>query len=368
MWSRTKKLRVLTVGSVPPEWGGLTDGGVAVVHAQVVTTLSSTKGSVEVAGVVATNAHSIMDGVPSQVKVLIPPKNVKDEKRWYFDVLDTLKPDCVVFFHIAHRWAIYHAESSVPMVGAIHSWNQITRSPELKSIKAKELMSHLLPRCNSLVFPSMHTAKEGMELGFKYSSSVHIAHNPLSSVFSGVLSNCDSSRNVHSVASVGALEPIKRMDYVVRGGAACGADVLIIGRGSEGSSLQILAQTLSWDHRVSFYNRIPQSQIAELLPKMGIFACPSRSESFGNVYIEALACGLPIIGFKETFSEIEDKMGMPIGTPLDGNASFEEFHTALESVLMRRWDRQDLSKRVKEIFAPESALSEYVAAIKSAVN
>lgn len=369
MWFRKKKLRVLTVGSVPPEWGGLTDGGVAVVHAQVVTALSSTKGSEEIAGVVATNAHSSTRGVPSPVKVLIPPKNAKDEKHWYFDVLDTLKPDCVVFFHIAHRWAIYHAESSVPMVGAIHSWTQVTQTEEEKSLRAKHLLSRIIPRCNSLVFPSRFTVEEGKEIGFSYFSPVHVAHNPLAEAFAGVKAVVpESARKVSSVVSVGALEPMKRMDFVVRGSKECNADAIIIGNGSERQRLEELACQLRWSDRTQFHGRVSQRRIVELLSNKRAFACPSTSESFGNVYIEALACGLPVIGFEGTFTEIEEKMGMRIGMPLAGSADFEAFCFALDKVLSEHWDRQALSTRVKEIFTPKNTLAEYVSAIQSAVN
>lgn len=369
MWFRTKNLRVLTVGSVPPEWGGLTDGGVAVVHAQVVTALLSTKCSVEIVGVVATNALSITDGAPRQSKVLAPTKNVKDEKRWYFDVLETLKPDCVVFFHIAHRWAIYHAESSVPMVGAIHSWHSVTQAEEQKSLRAKNLLSRLIPRCNSLVFPSRFTVEEGKEIGFSYFSPVHVAHNPLTEVFARNTSVLpESARKVSSVASVGSLEPRKRIDFVIRGSKECDLDAVIIGNGSERQRLEELACQLRWSNRTQFHGRVSQQRIVELLSNKGLFACPSTSESFGNVYIEALACGLPIIGFEGTFTEIEEKMGMRIGMPLAGSADFEVFCFALDRVSSEHWDRQALSTRVREIFTTENTLAEYVYAINSAVN
>lgn len=369
MWFRKKNLRVLTVGSVPPEWGGLTDGGVAVVHAQVVTGLSSTKCSVEIVGVVATNALSITDGAPSQVKVLAPTKNIKDEKSWYFDVLETLKPDCVVFFHIAHRWATYHAESSVPMVGAIHSWTQVTQTEEEKSLRAKHMLARIIPRCNALVFPSRFTVEEGKEIGFSYFSPVHVAHNPITEVFARNTSVLpESARKISSVASVGSLEPIKRMDFVIRGSKECGLDVIIIGNGSERHRLEELACQLSWSDRTQFHGRVSQLRIVELLSNKGVFACPSTSESFGNVYIEALACGLPVIGFKGTFTEIEEKMDMRIGMPLAGSADFDEFCFALDKVSSEHWDRQALSTRVREVFSSENTLAEYVFAIKSAVN
>jgi glycosyltransferase involved in cell wall biosynthesis len=366
MWFTKKKARVLTVGSIPPEWGGATDGGVAVVHAQLVSSFLRGESSVAIVGVIATNAPSITQNAPKSTKLMSPPQNIKDEKAWYFRVLDDIKPDCVVFFHIGHRWAKYHAESSVSMVGAIHSWNQITQTEEEKSLKAERLVSELLPRCDALVFPSRYTLEEGKILGFSYESPVYVAPNPLSEVF---LKECitTGSRKERSVAAVGALKPIKRMDFVVRGSQACNADALIIGDGAEEQNLKDLASQLGWSERVVFHNRLPQRQIVDLLSTMGVFACPSTSESFGNVYIEALACGLPVIGFKGTFDEIEEKMGISIGLGLDGTASFEQFQEALDSVFSQRWERSILSSRVKEVFTPENTLAEYVSAIESAI-
>ncbi len=70
---------------------------------------------------------------------------------------------------------------------------------------------------------------------------------------------------------------------------------IIIGKGEEGPRLQKLANALGVTDRVKFVGFIPYEQIPEYHSICDIFIRPSRSEGFGNAFIEAMAAGLPVI-------------------------------------------------------------------------
>lgn len=70
---------------------------------------------------------------------------------------------------------------------------------------------------------------------------------------------------------------------------------IIIGKGEEGPKLQKQARVLGVDARVKFLGFIPYAEIPEYLSVCDIFIRPSRSEGFGNSFIEAMAAGLPVI-------------------------------------------------------------------------
>jgi glycosyltransferase involved in cell wall biosynthesis len=70
---------------------------------------------------------------------------------------------------------------------------------------------------------------------------------------------------------------------------------VVIGKGEEGRKLVELADKLHVMHRVRFLGFIPQEEIPSYFSVSDIFIRPSRSEGFGNSFIEAMAARLPVI-------------------------------------------------------------------------
>ena len=77
--------------------------------------------------------------------------------------------------------------------------------------------------------------------------------------------------------------------------------VLIVGSGSEETALQQKIQRANLQSHFVFAGVVPHSQAGAYLNCMDIFVLPSRTtlawkEQFGRVIIEALACGVPVVG------------------------------------------------------------------------
>ncbi len=71
--------------------------------------------------------------------------------------------------------------------------------------------------------------------------------------------------------------------------------LIVIGKGEEGQKLQKLVDDLNLENRVKFLGFIAHEQLPDYLSVCDIFIRPSRSEGFGNSFIEAMAAGLPVI-------------------------------------------------------------------------
>lgn len=71
-----------------------------------------------------------------------------------------------------------------------------------------------------------------------------------------------------------------------------------IGPGLDRSRLHDLAQQLGVDERVQFLGRRSRRQIAETMRRCSVFALPSRCEGSGNLYLEAMSTGKPVIGYR----------------------------------------------------------------------
>lgn len=73
------------------------------------------------------------------------------------------------------------------------------------------------------------------------------------------------------------------------------AELIIGGYGDQRNNLELLAKDLGISDRVSFLGELNRDQVVEQMNNCDAFVLPSRYETFGVVYIEALACGKPII-------------------------------------------------------------------------
>jgi teichuronic acid biosynthesis glycosyltransferase TuaC len=69
----------------------------------------------------------------------------------------------------------------------------------------------------------------------------------------------------------------------------------IIGEGPDRARLQALANQLKLAQRVQFEGRKSRSEVADAMRACSVFVLASRYEGLGCVYLEAMACGKPVI-------------------------------------------------------------------------
>lgn len=79
--------------------------------------------------------------------------------------------------------------------------------------------------------------------------------------------------------------------------------LIIGGEGSQRSSLEKLAKDLNIEDKVMFKGNLSRENVALEMNSCDAFVLASNYETFGVVYIEALACGKPIIGTKNGGAE-----------------------------------------------------------------
>lgn len=71
--------------------------------------------------------------------------------------------------------------------------------------------------------------------------------------------------------------------------------VKIVGSGSEKEGLQKMIISLGLSDRVSILSEADRSEVKEYIQKSSFLILPSRYETFGNVLLEAMACGKPVV-------------------------------------------------------------------------
>ena len=110
------------------------------------------------------------------------------------------------------------------------------------------------------------------------------------------------------IVSVGRLVHRKGQDFLIRAlpqilQAVPNAHILFVGEGPYKKELMKIAQECGVRDNVTFVGRVQYSDLPRYICVGDIFAMPSRSrlaglevEGLGIVYLEASACGLPVIG------------------------------------------------------------------------
>lgn len=96
---------------------------------------------------------------------------------------------------------------------------------------------------------------------------------------------------------VGRLEPIKGVDVLLKAFAQLPphAHLRIVGDGSLRHELELQASMLGVIERVEFVGALPHTAVYEEFAKASIFCGLSRSEAFGNVFVEAQAAKCAVV-------------------------------------------------------------------------
>ncbi|HEX8580224.1 MAG TPA: glycosyltransferase [Allosphingosinicella sp.] len=96
------------------------------------------------------------------------------------------------------------------------------------------------------------------------------------------------------LVSVGALIPLKGQAIVIEAlHALPDATLILVGDGPERARLEALAAPLG--ARVRFLGNRPHGELPGLLAAADVMVLPSEREGLANVWVEALACGTPVV-------------------------------------------------------------------------
>jgi glycosyltransferase involved in cell wall biosynthesis len=141
------------------------------------------------------------------------------------------------------------------------------------------------------------------------------------------------------IGFAGRFVPEKGVDLLLNAFAALPPEMRnnsrlsLVGQGPERESLERLAQRLNISERVIFHGQLPSTQLPAYYRQIDVLVVPSRTqpnwkEQFGRVIVEALACGVPVIG--SDCGAIPDVVGVGgLIVPEDNRAALGEAMQAL---------------------------------------
>ncbi|MBZ9692122.1 glycosyltransferase [Clostridium sp. M14] len=160
--------------------------------------------------------------------------------------------------------------------------------------------------CDSLIAVGNGLKKE---LNTYVNKDIEVIHNMVDLSLFNMESDSDTEirNNKTTFFSCAFLEEGKGMELLIR----CFKEAFINehvvlkigGEGSLKSSLEELVKSIGMEKQIFFLGALSRQEVANEMKNCDIFALPSEHETFGVVYIEALACGKPVIGAKNGGAE-----------------------------------------------------------------
>lgn len=163
------------------------------------------------------------------------------------------------------------------------------------------LMRALLPKADAVIAVS-HALADDMRSVLRFDGPIHAVHNPvlLPGFPDEVVREIDwpwSDRTVPTIVFVGRLVPVKRLDLLLAAFLAvkesCAARLLIVGEGVEQDSVQDFIARHNLGDAVRLVGH--QDNPLPWIRASSVLVLPSDYEGFGNVLVEAMACGTQVI-------------------------------------------------------------------------
>ncbi len=352
------RTRVLSVGPIPPEWGGTLRGGVTRFHAALIGEWKRRpwRHRIEPVGVLIPPPQRLKRWKAKKrapVEVLMQPEDARPRRFTGLLLNERTMPDVVLVNNVAAfapaRYTRVHRQVApeIPLVGIVHAWHQVTmKRDDERAEKNRTAAQKGLDTLEAVVFGSEHCRDEGTELGFSYPERVEVIPYPLQDAYTDDFAIDGERAGVLFLASLNERKnPIALLEAIAE---MPGEPVTFAGEGDEEQRLRARADELGIADRVSFVGhqdpKVHTARMRDLVRSAKALCLPSFSESFGIVQIEALAAGTPVVGFGPTFTEIQERIGTEIGEPV-WKGTPEEVRAGLERVLDRDWDRAALRKR-----------------------
>lgn len=274
-------------------------GGIACYNRDVLTALAELGHEVRVLPRLAEPEHEplpagLVQRRPRHNKLAYAGASLAEALMW--------RPDVIFNGHL------YHGPLAVQL-------GRLVRAPVVSQLHGTEMWGTVSPahagalrNSAKVLAVSRDTRERACAIGVD-GAQVEVVHNTVNPAFS--LGDKAAARARFAGGAAEVVLTVGRLD--TRGGgykghgrvipliaemARAGRDVvyLIAGIGDDRARLEALAREHGVTDRVRFLGKVAQEDLPDLYRAADLFALPSTGEGFGIVYLEATACGTPVIG------------------------------------------------------------------------
>lgn len=226
------------------------------------------------------------------------------------------KPDLIhtnLFFGMGIEALLAAKILKVPLVGTNHT--AITEFVRYAPVKGKWLENLSLKyvnwyygKCSFISAPSKSVFDEMTKFGFK--GKHEVVSNPIDTEAFGLGEDHEKenlknkfSINDKTILFAGRFAPEKNIDVIVRAIALVkkkipDVNLAMAGHGASLEDIKKLSQELGIENNIKFQGTLSKFELADLYRASEIFAITSTSETQSMTLIQAMACGIPVIGVR----------------------------------------------------------------------
>ena len=186
----------------------------------------------------------------------------------------------------------------------------------------------------------------------------------------------DGRKVILTVSRLDSSEQYKGYDLVMENLASIAQAVpdvvyLIVGGGDDAIRIRKYAEKLGVVDRIVLAGEVPNEELPAYYNLADVFAMPSRNEGLGIVYLEALACGKPVIGGSTGGARdalLDGKLGWLVD-PDDGKALADTIKKVLRGTAgTRKTDPEVLSKAAQRHFGFDGYIDRMASLFESCID
>ncbi len=251
---------------------------------------------------------------------------IPGKKKEIFDELDKFKPDLIHWSSpsILAKYATkYSKKSGVPNITIYHSHfssyvNYLKNVPFKKALRKQvdDTFTKIYKKANLILAPTQSMKEHLIKTGLEEKKIGIWARGVNSEKFSPVhrskgLIKSWEAEDKKKILFVSRLVHYKETDTLIRLSHKLRDDAVLIitGEGPERAKMEAQCDP----DKVIFTEKLTGYQLSEVYASADIFVFPSLTDTFGNVVLEAMASGLPVIAANE---------GGPKNIVIDGETGF----------------------------------------------
>jgi glycosyltransferase involved in cell wall biosynthesis len=160
---------------------------------------------------------------------------------------------------------------------------------------------------------------------------------------------------------------------VAEGEQGRSARLLVVGEGPQGQEWRELSRKLGLEEKVIFLGRVSDEELVALYHACDVFVLPAihRSESWGAVQVEAMACGKPVVctelGTGTSFVNLDGQTGLVV-PPRDAGALAQAIGTLLQDQSLRQQMGQRARQRAEKEFSSTTMVKRLVDLYKDVLS
>jgi glycosyltransferase involved in cell wall biosynthesis len=242
-------------------------------------------------------------------------------------VIATKFPSYFINHHNKVLWLIHQYRQAYDLLDTPYSGFDLSNKKQLKQYKEFiKLDNKALKTYNHIYTNSVNTSKRLKKYNNINSSALYHPPKLYKKYFNSDLGDY--------ILSVGRLEPLKRVDLLIKSLKYCDMKIKckIVGRGSEMETLKKLSKKLGVSDRVEFLGFVSDDQLIELYANCAFVFFAPLDEDYGYITLEAFLSKKTVI------------------TAIDSGGPLEFVKNNINGIVLESLEEKKIAEKVESLF------------------